>query len=46
MALMSALFIGHGGPMNTLEVNRYTHAWGEIGHKTPKFHVFLAVSAH
>jgi 4,5-DOPA dioxygenase extradiol len=24
---MPALFIGHGSPMNTLEVNGYTKAW-------------------
>ena len=25
--LMPAAFIGHGNPMNALEVNRYTTAW-------------------
>ena len=31
MADMPALFIGHGSPMNTLEVNGYTQAWRRLG---------------
>ena len=25
---MPAAFVGHGNPMNALESNRYTQAWG------------------
>ena len=41
-----ALFIGHGSPMNTLEMNRYTRAWGEIGRLLPKPRAILMISAH
>lgn len=41
-----ALFVGHGSPMNTLEVNRYTHAWREIGAGLERPRAVLAVSAH
>lgn len=43
---MPALFIGHGSPMNTLEVNRFTRAWREIGTKLPKPRALLVISAH
>ncbi|HEX8755867.1 MAG TPA: hypothetical protein VF745_05985 [Steroidobacteraceae bacterium] len=28
---LPALFIGHGNPMNALQVNTYTKAWRRIG---------------
>lgn len=43
---MPALFIGHGSPMNTLEINRYTTAWRELGASLPRPRAILAVSAH
>jgi 4,5-DOPA dioxygenase extradiol len=47
---MPALFIGHGSPMNTLEDNRYTRTWREIGRKfgqsVPRPRAVLAISAH
>jgi 4,5-DOPA dioxygenase extradiol len=43
---MPALFIGHGSPMNTLEVNGYTQAWRSLGQKLPRPHALLVVSAH
>lgn len=46
MARMPALFVGHGSPMNTLEKNRFTEAWREIGGKLPKPRAVLAISAH
>lgn len=46
MDVMPALFIGHGSPMNTLEVNRYTSAWREIGRALPRPRGVLVVSAH
>ena len=43
---MPAIFFGHGSPMNTLERNRYTDAWRQLGAlaSTPK--AILAISAH
>ena len=46
MTAMPAVFIGHGSPMNTLESNRYTQAWRELGTKLPKPRAVLVVSAH
>jgi 4,5-DOPA dioxygenase extradiol len=46
MALSPAIFIGHGNPMNTLESNRYTQAWRDIGRAFPKPRAVLMVSAH
>jgi 4,5-DOPA dioxygenase extradiol len=43
---MPALFIGHGSPMNTLEVNGFTRAWRSLGEKLPKPRALLVVSAH
>ena len=42
---LPSLFIGHGSPMNTLESNRYTEAWRELGRALPRPRV-LVVSAH
>lgn len=44
--LMPAAFIGHGNPMNALEVNRYTTAWREFGRAVPRPRAVLVVSAH
>ena len=44
--LMPAAFIGHGSPMNTLEVNRYTCAWRELGQRLPRPRAVLSISAH
>ncbi len=43
---LPALFIGHGSPMNTLEVNRYTAAWRELAAALPRPKAILSVSAH
>ena len=43
---MPALFIGHGSPMNTLEINGFTSAWRELGRKLPRPRAILVVSAH
>jgi 4,5-DOPA dioxygenase extradiol len=40
------LFIGHGNPMNTLELNRYTQAWRELGSIIPRPRAILMISAH
>lgn len=44
--LMPAVFIGHGSPMNTLESNRFTRAWGDLGRSLPRPRAILAISAH
>ena len=33
---MPAAFIGHGNPMNALEINRYTEAWQAFGEAVPR----------
>lgn len=43
---LPAVFIGHGSPMNTLEVNRWTRAWAEVGRRHPRPRAVLAISAH
>jgi 4,5-DOPA dioxygenase extradiol len=43
---MPAAFIGHGSPMNTLEVNRFTQAWRDFGTTLPRPRAVLAISAH
>jgi 4,5-DOPA dioxygenase extradiol len=44
--IMPAAFIGHGNPMNALEVNRYTTAWRALGAAVPRPRAVLVVSAH
>jgi 4,5-DOPA dioxygenase extradiol len=46
MVRMPALFIGHGSPMNTLELNGFTQAWRTLGRELPKPRAILVVSAH
>src|SRR5688500_1380026 len=46
MTRMPALFIGHGSPMNTLELNGYTRAWRSLGEQLPRPRALLVVSAH
>lgn len=45
-AVMPAAFLGHGNPMNALEVNRYTTAWRAFGAAVPRPRAILVVSAH
>lgn len=44
--LMPAVFIGHGSPMNTLETNRFTAQWKELGRNLRRPRAILAISAH
>jgi len=46
MTTSPAIFVGHGSPMNTLEQNRYTRAWQDIGFQLPRPRALLVVSAH
>jgi 4,5-DOPA dioxygenase extradiol len=43
---MPALFIGHGSPMNTLELNGFTRTWRALGEALPRPRAILVVSAH
>lgn len=43
---MPAAFIGHGSPMNALEVNDFTRVWRELGRTMHRPRAVLAVSAH
>jgi len=43
---MPAAFIGHGNPMNALELNRYTKAWRAFGAAVPRPRAILVISAH
>ncbi len=45
-ARMPAAFVGHGTPMNTLEVNRFTREWRDLGQRLPRPRAILCVSAH
>jgi 4,5-DOPA dioxygenase extradiol len=40
------LFIGHGSPTNTLELNGFTRAWRRLGETLPRPRALLVVSAH
>lgn len=44
--VMPAAFVGHGSPMNALEVNTYTAAWRALGASVPRPRAILVVSAH
>jgi 4,5-DOPA dioxygenase extradiol len=43
---MSAVFFGHGSPMNALENNRFSTAWRAFGERTPRPRAVLCISAH
>lgn len=43
---MPAAFIGHGSPMNTLELNAFTQSWRDLGQALPRPRAVLAISAH
>jgi 4,5-DOPA dioxygenase extradiol len=43
---MPAAFVGHGSPMNAIEVNRYTSAWKAFGQQVKRPRAILVISAH
>lgn len=43
---MPVLFVGHGNPMLTLDDNRYTRGWKQLGETLPRPRAVLAISAH
>jgi 4,5-DOPA dioxygenase extradiol len=46
MTTMPAIFIGHGSPMNTLELNGFTKGWRAVGKAVPKPRAVVVISAH
>jgi 4,5-DOPA dioxygenase extradiol len=46
MALMPAIFFGHGNPMNALLHNAYTERWSTIGKTVSRPKAILCISAH
>jgi 4,5-DOPA dioxygenase extradiol len=46
MAILPAIFFGHGNPMNALLHNAYTEGWATIGDKIPRPQALLCISAH
>ncbi|MBS4730289.1 4,5-DOPA dioxygenase extradiol [Mycobacterium sp. SM1] len=45
-ALMPAVFVGHGNPMNAIEDNPYSAAWRRLAAALPHPRAILVVSAH
>lgn len=45
-AQMPSLFIGHGSPMNGIELNEFSVNWEELGKTLPKPKAVLVISAH
>lgn len=45
-AMMPALFVGHGSPMNAIEENEFVDAWRRLGNELPRPKAILAISAH
>jgi 4,5-DOPA dioxygenase extradiol len=43
---MPVLFVGHGSPMNAIEDNEFSRAWGGVGTSLPRPKAILCVSAH
>jgi 4,5-DOPA dioxygenase extradiol len=43
---MSAIFFGHGNPMNAITANEYTRGWATIGATTPRPKAIVCISAH
>ena len=43
---MPVLFIGHGSPMNGIEMNEFSKQWAQLGREIPTPKAVLCVSAH
>ncbi len=46
MHMTPTAFVGHGNPMNTLEHNRFTESWGDLGRAVGRPRAVLVISAH
>ncbi len=40
------MFLGHGSPMNVLQDNAFTRAWGDLGRRLPRPRAIVCISAH
>ena len=43
---MPLLFVGHGSPMNAIEVNEFVLSWRNLGKTLPRPKAILCISAH
>jgi 4,5-DOPA dioxygenase extradiol len=43
---MPVLFLGHGSPMNAIELNEFSRGWRKIGESLPVPTAILCISAH
>lgn len=43
---MPVLFIGHGSPMNAIELNEFSKGWRNVGKTLPVPNAILCISAH
>ena len=46
MSLFPALFIGHGSPMNIIEINNYTRHLKKLANELPRPKAIVVISAH
>ncbi len=46
MTTQSAVFFGHGNPMNAIEDNNFSRKWREIGRELQSAKAILVISAH
>lgn len=44
--IMPAFFIGHGSPMNAIELNEFSLSWQKLGKELKKPSLILCISAH
>ncbi len=44
--MMPVLFVGHGSPMNAIELNDDSSEWAKLGQRIPKPKAIVCVSAH
>lgn len=42
----NVLFIGHGSPMNAIEINEFSESWKFLSQKIKKPKIILAIPAH
>jgi len=45
-AIMPALFVGHGSPMNAVDDNEFGRKWASVGKTLPRPEAILCISAH